>query len=88
MNQNPYSAQYDQIGFGRIEIFTKPGADTWHGDLWNEDNDASFNSRNPFVSTQPPYHSTEVWGDLNGPSTSTPPSSPTSGTRALPTTPS
>ena len=67
MNQNPYSAQYDQIGFGRIEIFTKPGADTWHGDLWNEDNDASFNSRNPFVSTQPPYHSTEIRGDLNGP---------------------
>jgi hypothetical protein len=69
MNQNPYSAQYDQIGFGRIEIFTKPGADTWHGDLWTEDNDASLNSRNPFVTTQPPYHSIEIWGDLNGPLT-------------------
>jgi hypothetical protein len=69
MNQNPYSAQYDQIGFGRIEIFTKPGADTWHGDLWTEDNDSSLNSRNPFVSTQPPYHSIELWGDLNGPLT-------------------
>jgi len=69
MNQNPYSAQYDQIGFGRIEIFTKPGADKWHGDLWTEVNDSSFNSRNPFVSTQPPYHSIEAWGDLNGPVT-------------------
>ncbi len=67
MNQNPYSAQYDQIGFGRIEIFTKPGADTWHADLWTEDNDSSLNSRNPFVTTQPPYHSLEFWGDLNGP---------------------
>jgi len=67
MNQNPYSAQYDQIGFGRIEIFTKPGADTWHGDIFNEDNESSFNSRNPFVSTQPPYHDVEIWGDLNGP---------------------
>jgi hypothetical protein len=67
MNQNPYSAQYDQIGFGRIEIFTKPGADQWHGDLFTEDNDSSFNSRNPFVTTQPPYHDIEIWGDVNGP---------------------
>ena len=35
MNQNPFSAQYDQVGFGRIEIFTKPGADTWHADLFS-----------------------------------------------------
>jgi hypothetical protein len=69
MNQNPYSAQYDQVGFGRIEIFTKPGADTWHADLFTEINDSSFNSHNPFVTTQPPYHSLELWGDLNGPVT-------------------
>jgi hypothetical protein len=69
MNQNPYSAQYDQIGFGRIEIFTKPGADTWHGDYFTQVNESNFNSRNPFVSTQPPYHSLELWGDLNGPLT-------------------
>ena len=69
MNQNPFSAQYDQVGFGRIEIFTKPGADTWHGDLFTEINDSSFNSHNPFVTTQPPYHSLELWGDLNGPVT-------------------
>jgi hypothetical protein len=69
MNQNPYSAQYDQIGFGRIQIFTKPGADTWHGDYFTQVNESSFNSRNPFVTTQPPYHSIELWGDLNGPLT-------------------
>jgi len=69
MNQNPFSAQYDQIGWGRIEIFTKPGSDTWHGDLWTEDNDSSLNSRNPFVTVQPPYHSLQFWGDLNGPVT-------------------
>jgi hypothetical protein len=69
MNQDPFSAQYDQIGWGRIEIFTKPGSDTWHGDLWTEDNDSSFNSRNPFVTVQPPYHSLQFWGDLNGPLT-------------------
>jgi hypothetical protein len=27
INQNPFSAQYDRIGMGRIEIFTKPGSE-------------------------------------------------------------
>ncbi len=27
INQNPFSAQYDRMGFGRIEILTKPGTD-------------------------------------------------------------
>ena len=47
--------------------FTKPGADSWHGDSGSEDNDSPFNSRNPFVTTQPPYHSTRFDGDLKGP---------------------
>ena len=67
INQNPWSAQYDAIGFGRVEIFTKPGTDKWHGHLWAEGNDSSFNSRNPFVTSQPPYHSFELFGGLEGP---------------------
>ena len=31
VNQNPFSAQYDRLGYGRIEILTKPGTDKWHG---------------------------------------------------------
>ena len=27
VNQNPFSAQYDALGYGRIEILTKPGTD-------------------------------------------------------------
>ncbi len=69
INSNPYSAQYDEIGWGRIEIFTKPGADKWHGDWWMRGNDSSFNSRNPFVTTQPPYTGLELEGDVNGPVT-------------------
>src|SRR5579863_3701412 len=30
INQNPFSAEYDRLGFGRIEIFTKPGTDKFH----------------------------------------------------------
>ena len=31
INQNPFSAEFDKIGYGRIEIITKPGSDTLHG---------------------------------------------------------
>jgi len=27
VNQNPFSAEFDKIGYGRIEVFTKPGSD-------------------------------------------------------------
>ena len=67
VNQNPYSAQYDALGFGRIEVFTKPGADKLHGDYWMQGNDSSWNAPNPFVHSQPPYHSYMFDGDLNGP---------------------
>jgi hypothetical protein len=65
MNQNPYSAQYDKTGFGRIEVFTKPGTDKLHVDLMAGGNDSAFDSRNPFVQSEPPYHSTFFYGDIS-----------------------
>jgi hypothetical protein len=67
INQNPYSAQYDSLGYGRIEIFTKPGTDKLHGDFWMQGNDSAFNAQNPFVTSQPPYYSYQYEGDVNGP---------------------
>jgi hypothetical protein len=67
INQNPYSAQYDQLGYGRIEIFTKPGTDKLHGDYWMQGNDSPFNGRNPFVTEQPDYYTYLFEGDVNGP---------------------
>lgn len=67
INQNPYSAQYDSIGYGRIEIFTKPGADKWHAEIWLSGNDSAWNARNPFTSIEPDYHSVRWGGDMNGP---------------------
>jgi len=69
INQNPYSAQYDRPGRGRIEIVTKPGADAFHGGLWASGNDSAFNSQNPFISQQPPYHSAQLDFNLGGPIT-------------------
>jgi hypothetical protein len=31
VNQNPFSAEYDRVGFGCVEVFTKPGSDHYHG---------------------------------------------------------
>lgn len=67
INQNPYSAQYDQLGFGRIEILTKPGTDKLHGDLGARGNNSPWNAQNPFVASQPPYYKWELNGDVDGP---------------------
>jgi hypothetical protein len=67
VNQNPFSAQYDKLGYGRIEIFTKPGSDKYHGQFMFNDNNAIFNSRNPYVPTKPDYNSEIFDGNFGGP---------------------
>src|SRR6266700_1777131 len=67
VNQNPFSAQYDKLGYGRIEIFTKPGSDHYHGQFFFNDNNAVLNSRNPYVPTKPDYNSEMFNGNLGGP---------------------
>jgi hypothetical protein len=68
INQNPFSAEYDKLGYGRIEIFTKPGTDKFHGQVSVLGNDSAFNSQNPFLNGQePPYHSVQYMGNIGGP---------------------
>jgi hypothetical protein len=68
INQNPFSAEYDKLGYGRIEVFTKPGTDKFHGQIMTDDNDSAFNSPNPFGGTnQPSYDSTQISGNIGGP---------------------
>jgi hypothetical protein len=66
VNQNPYSAEYDRLGFGRIEILTKPGTDKLHGQFLIQGNDSSFNTGNPFTPNIPGYDSYQYNGTLNG----------------------
>lgn len=35
ISQNPFSAESDKIGFGRVEVFTKPGSHRFRGQGWN-----------------------------------------------------
>ena len=67
INQNPFSAQYDKLGYGRIEILTKPGTDKFHGQVFMQGNASQFNTGNPFASDIPDYHSYQFNGTLNGP---------------------
>jgi hypothetical protein len=65
INQNPFSAEFDHIGYGRIEILTKPGTDTLHGRGFLQGNDSSFNTGNPFAPP-PAYHSIQYNGTVSG----------------------
>ena len=69
INQNPFSAEYDKLGYGRIEIFTKPGTDKYHGQFSVEGNSSAMNSRNPFLGDAPqePYDSVIYMGNIGGP---------------------
>jgi hypothetical protein len=68
INQNPFSAEFDRLGYGRIEILTKPGTDKLHGQIEARGNDSSFNSRNPILQTaEPPYYSYNLQGSVGGP---------------------
>ena len=67
INQNPFSAEYDRLGFGRIEILTKPGSDKFRGSIGLNDSNGVFNSRNPFASNKPDYSNRQISANLSGP---------------------
>lgn len=66
INQNPFSAEFDRLGYGRIEILTKPGTDKLHGQFFAMGNDKSFNTGNPFTGNLPDYHSYMLNGSVSG----------------------
>ena len=67
INRNPFSAEYDRLGYGRIEVFTKPGTDRFRGQGFINFNDESLNSRNPFAPNRAPYQSRRYGGNVSGP---------------------
>lgn len=74
VNQNPFSAQFDKQGFGRVEVFTKPGTDKIHGNVSLQGNAKFLNTSNPFLgaaNVQPDYHRIFFLGSLTGPLTKT-----------------
>jgi hypothetical protein len=67
VNQNPFSSEFDRIGYGRVEIITKPGSEKFHGSLSGYGNTSATNSANPLVSAQPEYDLYSYSGFIGGP---------------------
>ena len=66
INQNPFSAEFDKLGYGRIEILTKPGTEKLHGNIQVSGNDSAWNTSH-FVTSTPPYHQFFLNGSVGGP---------------------
>ncbi|MGD0480920.1 MAG: carboxypeptidase regulatory-like domain-containing protein [Terracidiphilus sp.] len=71
VNQNPFSAEYDRIGYGRIEIITKPGSQKFQGSINSFGNTSALNTGNPLITVQPSYYLYSYSGNISGPITKT-----------------
>ena len=67
INQNPFAADQDALGFGRVEIFTRPGTGQLNGQVQMFFNDESFNARNPLAPNKPPFQVRFFGGNLTAP---------------------
>lgn len=77
INVNPFSAEFDRLGYGRIEIFTKAGTGHVHGHIFSRGNYSAFNAQNPILNsnllpgqksiTEPSYYSYFLYGNIGGP---------------------
>ena len=67
INRNPFSAEFDRLGFGRIEILTKPGTNRFRGRAFLNYNDDAFNSRNPFATNKADSMRRFFGGNVSGP---------------------
>ncbi len=67
INSNPFSPEYDRLGFSRIEIFTKPGTDRFRGSVYDNFANDFWNSRNPYAQQKAPFLLKEYGGQLGGP---------------------
>jgi hypothetical protein len=69
INSNPFSPEYERPGFGRIEIFTKPGMDSLHGQVFGDYSKEALNARSPLLTSaqRPPYKLYFTAGSLSGP---------------------
>ena len=67
INSDPFSPEYDKLGYGRIEILTKPGADRFRGALNYNLGDDVWNARNPYSAEKAPLFLNEWENTISGP---------------------
>jgi Carboxypeptidase regulatory-like domain len=67
INQNPFSPEFDKLGLGRIEIFTKPGTDKFHASIGYNFANQFWNARNPYSGPKAPLSLNEWENSFSGP---------------------
>jgi hypothetical protein len=67
INQNPFAPEFDKLGYGKIEIFTKPGSDKYHSTLDYNLGTDWWNARNPYSAIKAPLLLNEFENSGGGP---------------------
>ena len=69
INTNPYSPENEYPGGGGIQIITKPGTSSIHGNFYSFYNKEALNSRSPLLtqSTRPQFKQEYLSGNMSGP---------------------
>jgi len=62
-----YGAQYGRNGSGTVEVETKSGTNTFHGDVYEFVRNDAFNAKNYFDSSVPPYKKNDYGYTIGGP---------------------
>lgn len=69
INQNVFSAQYDNPNGWGIEIYTRSNVDKFSGSVWANYQDSRFNASDPFIGRRIPNKSGNLSFSLTGPIT-------------------
>ena len=68
INSNPFASEFDRPGFGRIQILTRPGTDSYHAGAFMTYGNRVLDSRNPYVTgAMPDYNNRQISGNVSGP---------------------
>jgi len=67
VNNNPFSAEYDRPGFGRVEVTTRSGTDRLHGSAGANIADSALDARNPYSLRKPTTQMRQFDFNLTGP---------------------
>src|SRR6202165_1641631 len=62
-----YGAQYGRNGSGTVEVETKSGNNSFHGDVYEFVRNNAFNARNYFLPSIPPYKKNDYGYTIGGP---------------------
>jgi hypothetical protein len=67
VNNNPFSSEFDDVGQGRVEVFTRAGTDRFRGSGQFNFADSGLNARNPYALTKPSTEMRQFAFNVSGP---------------------